>query len=156
MRLNHTSYSHIIDSYAWIEYFKASNEGENAKRYVEDEGSATPSIVVAEVSGKLLKEVEAGRETREQRTGHLEFIRSTSQILPLTFDTAAKAGEIDVEMKKRVRGWGLADSIILTLTRSANAKVVTGDEHFRSLKEAVLIKEKAVRSQRSTSTDDRD
>ncbi len=45
-----------------------------------------------------------------------------------------------MEMKRRVKGWGLADSIILTLARSADAKVVTGDEHFRSLKEAVLIK----------------
>ena len=61
MRLKHTSYSHVIDSYAWIEYFKASPEGERAKKYVEGEGSATPVIVVAEVSRKLLREVEAGK-----------------------------------------------------------------------------------------------
>ncbi len=53
------------------------------------------------------------------------------------------AGEIDVEMKKKVRGWGLVDSIVLTFVRSADAKVVTGDEHFRDIKEAIMIKEKA-------------
>ena len=142
MRLSLTSFSHVIDSYAWIEYFKASNEGGKAKGFIEGEGSATPVIVVAEVSRKLLREVEAGKETKEERRRHLEFIRSSSQIIHIDFDRAAEAGEIDVEMKKKVRGWGLVDSIILTLARSADAKVVTGDEHFREIKEAILIKEK--------------
>jgi hypothetical protein len=55
---------------------------------------------------------------------------------------AASAGEIDVEMKKKVRGWGLVDSIVLIFARSADARVVTGDEHFREIKEAIMIKEK--------------
>jgi predicted nucleic acid-binding protein len=97
---------------------------------------------VAEVSRKLLREVEAGKETREERGRHLEFIRASSQILHLSFDLAANAGEIDVEMKKKVRGWGLVDSIVLIFARSAGARVVTGDEHFREIKEAIMIKEK--------------
>jgi len=97
---------------------------------------------VAEVSRKLLREVEAGKETREERGRHLEFIRASSQILYLTFDMAASAGEIDVDMKKKVRGWGLVDSIVLIFARSAGARVVTGDEHFREIKEAIMIKER--------------
>ncbi len=41
---------------------------------------------------------------------------------------------------------GLADSIILLAARAGNDRVVTGDEHFRTVKEAVLIKDKAVAS----------
>jgi predicted nucleic acid-binding protein len=130
----------VIDSYAWIEYFRASEEGKRAKEYIESDGSATPSIVVAEVSRKLLREVEEGTETIDQRARHIEFIRATSQILDLTFDTAAMAGENAVEMKKRSKRWGLADSIVLLHARSAKAKVVTGDEHFRNIKEAIFIK----------------
>jgi predicted nucleic acid-binding protein len=52
------------------------------------------------------------------------------------------AGENAVEMKKRVAGWGLADSIILVHAREAEARVVTGDEHFRRVKESIFIKEK--------------
>ena len=140
-RPNPTSYSHVIDSYAWIEYFRASTEGERAKKYIEGEGSATPSIVVAEVSRRLLREVEAGKETSDQRVRHVEFIRASSQILDLTFDTAALAGENAVEMRKKEKGWGLADSIVLVHARSANAKVVTGDPHFRNIKETILIRE---------------
>ena len=134
------SYSHVIDSYAWIEYFRASEEGKRAREYIEGEGSATPSIVVAEVSRKLLREVEEGRETPDQRTRHIEFIRATSQILDLTFDTGMVAGENAVAMEKRSRRWGLADSIVLMNARAARAKVVTGDEHFRDIKETIFIK----------------
>lgn len=135
------SYKYIIDAYAWIEYFRASRYGEVAKKYIESEGSATPTIVVAEISRKLLREIEAGNETQEGRLKRLEFIRASSQIVELDFDIAAKAGEIDVDMKKEVRGWGLADSIILCTAKNVNGRVITGDEHFRSLEEAIMIKE---------------
>jgi predicted nucleic acid-binding protein len=51
------------------------------------------------------------------------------------------AGENAIEMKKRVAGWGLADSIVLVHAREANARVVTGDEHFRKVKEALFIRD---------------
>ncbi len=105
MRQNSTSYSHVIDTYAWIEYFRASREGETARKYIEQEGSATPAIVVAEVSRKTLARSRGRNETKDGRVKHLEFIRSASQILQLDFDEAASAGELDVEMKKNVRGW---------------------------------------------------
>jgi len=88
-----------------------------------------------------LREVEAGKEAQDQRTRHIEFIRASSQILDLTFDIAKVAGENAVEMKKKVAGWGLADSIVLMHAREANARVVTGDEHFRKVKEALFIKD---------------
>ena len=94
---------------------------------------------MAEVSRKLLREVEAGKETVDQRLRHVEFIRATSQILDLTFDAAMLAGENAVEMRKKVKGWGLADSIVLVHARSASARIVTGDPHFRSVKDAILI-----------------
>jgi len=88
-----------------------------------------------------LREVDAGKEAKDQRTRHIEFIRASSQILDLTFETAIIAGENAVEMKKKVAGWGLVDSIVLVHAREANARVVTGDEHFRNVKEALFIKD---------------
>ncbi len=134
------TYSHIIDSYAWIEYFRASSEGQRAKEHIEGEGSATPTVVVAEVSRKLLRELESGNETARERSRRLEFIRTSSLVVDLTFDIAAQAGEVDVEMKRKVKGWGLADSIVLATARSAGARVVTGDDHFRGLRDVVFIK----------------
>lgn len=131
---------HIIDAYAWIEYFRASKYGEVAKEYIEGADSVTPSIVIAEVSRKLQKEIEAGRETPEGRLKRLEFMNATSQVVELDFDLAVVAGKTDCDMKKKAKGWGLADSIVLCIARSLKGKVVTGDEHFRDLKEVVFIK----------------
>jgi predicted nucleic acid-binding protein len=135
------SCKYVIDSYAWIEYFKASKYGEVALKYIEGANSATPTIVVSELSSFLLKEIEIGNETQEGRLKRLEFVRATSRIIDLDFEIAAEAGKTDVNMKKKVKGWGLADSIVLCTARKAKGKVVTGDEHFRELEEAIFIKE---------------
>ena len=135
------TYRYVIDAYAWIEYFKASEYGEAAKKYVESKYSATPTIVVSEISRKLQREIEVGHESDEGRLKRLEFIRATSQIVDLDFEIAAEAGKIDVERKKKAKGWGLADSIVLCTARNTKAKVVTGDEHFRGLDEVIFIKE---------------
>jgi predicted nucleic acid-binding protein len=51
---------------------------------------------------------------------------------------ALLADEINHAQKKIRRNW-MADSIILATARSASAKVVTGDQHFEGIPEAVLI-----------------
>ena len=132
---------YIIDAYAWIEYFKASEYGKVAKKHVESKYSATPTIVVSEISRKLQREIELRNESDEGRLKRLEFIRAKSQIVDLDFEMAAEAGKIDVEMKKKAKGWGLADSIVLCTARNAKGKVVTGDEHFREIDDVIFIKE---------------
>ncbi|MEM2941182.1 MAG: type II toxin-antitoxin system VapC family toxin [Thermoproteota archaeon] len=135
------SYEYVIDAYAWIEYFRGSKPGEEAKHYIEEENSATPTIVIAELSRKLLKEVERGVETVEGRRAKLEFVGTVTETVDLSRDIAELSGEIDIERKNRVSNWGLADSIILATARKSNAKVVTGDKHFADLKnEAIMIK----------------
>ncbi|MEM0172687.1 MAG: type II toxin-antitoxin system VapC family toxin [Thermofilum sp.] len=136
------SYEYVIDAYAWIEYFRGSKLGEVVKRYIEEENSATPTVVVAELSRKLLKEIERGVETIEGRRAKLEFVGNITEIVDLSRNIAELSGEIDVERKNKVKGWGLADSIILATARKANAKVVTGDKHFADLKgEVVMVNE---------------
>ena len=132
------TYDYVIDSYAWIEYFSGSAKGKEARKYIEDEDSATPTIVIAEVSGKLMREVIAGRETADGRLTRLGFLKSATTIADLTEDIALRSGEIDAERKQRVRRWGLADSLVLATARISDAKVVTGDEHFRDLKEEIV------------------
>ncbi|HMK95421.1 MAG TPA: PIN domain-containing protein [Candidatus Limnocylindrales bacterium] len=127
----------IIDAYAWIEYFKASEMGERAREYIESERSITPTIVVAEISRKLSQQIQLGKETPEGRQRLTEFIRATSRIADLDFDTAIDAGKNIEEMAK---GCSLADLIILSTARKAAGKVITGDDHFRGLKDVIFLK----------------
>lgn len=133
------SYNFVIDSYAWIEYFIGSKRGASVKHYVEKEESATPTIVVAEISRKLLNEVAVGRETMTGRENKLEFIKTSTLVVDLTEEIARLAGEIAVERKKIVKGWGMADSIILATARKGGAKVVTGDTHFVDLRDEIVF-----------------
>ncbi len=124
---------YIIDSFAWIEYFAGSKGGELARRYIESGESVTPTIVIAELSEKYAR-------LKQDFTAKLKFIILKSRTVPLDEDTARLAGTINVERKMKVSRWGLADSIILATARLQKANVVTGDEHFRDLKEAIMIK----------------
>ncbi len=54
-------------------------------------------------------------------------------------EVAVEAAKVDVTMKRKVQGWGLADSIVLSTARNRDGKVVTGDPHFRGLTEAFMI-----------------
>lgn len=133
------SFDFVIDSYAWVEYFLGSEVGRRVRKFVEGENSATPTVVVAELSRKLLQKVREGAETGEGRAQKLEFVKSSTVVVPLDWDVAVLAGELDIQRKEAVRNWGLADSIVLATARGAGAKVVTGDRHFADLKDEVIF-----------------
>jgi predicted nucleic acid-binding protein len=95
--------------------------------------------VIAELSRKLLSEARAGRETAEGRSKRLQFVKTSTLVVDLTEEIATEAGEIDAERKREVKDWGLADSIVLATARRSDAKVVTGDKHFRDLRSEVVF-----------------
>ena len=95
---------YIIDSYAWIEYFRASKYGQAAKEFIENADCITPTIVVSEIRRKLQKEIELGDKTVEGRLKRLEFISATSQIVKIDFELAVISGKTDLEMKKKAKG----------------------------------------------------
>jgi len=127
---------YVIDSYAWLEYFMGTVAGEKVKEIIDSITSEklTPTICVSEIYAKALR-VEGLEKAELRRT----FIKSRSALVPLNEEIAIEAAKIDVEMKKRVAGWGLADSIVLATARTKKAKVLTGDEHFKDLSETVYI-----------------
>jgi predicted nucleic acid-binding protein len=65
-------------------------------------------------------------------------VTSSTTVLDLTKELAVEARGIDVERRRKVRGWGLADSIVLATARSSGGKVVTGDKHFGDLGDEVV------------------
>ncbi len=110
--------------------------GEKARTYVENQEAATTTITIAELREKYL------REGWNYFDEDLAFITSTTLVVPLEKTIAILAGEINHAMKQVVKGWGISDSIILATARATSTKVVTGDEHFKGLKEAIFLKTK--------------
>jgi predicted nucleic acid-binding protein len=126
--------SYVLDSFAWFEYFSGSALGARAKPFIESSKGITPTIVVAELSEKYRRE----KLPFEQ---DLDFIIARTRVIPLDTGIAERAGALSHERKKRVKRWGLADSVVLATARECKARIVTGDEHFRDLvDEAIMIK----------------
>ena len=129
----------MIDTYAWVEYLIGSRIGSKAKDYIETGRALTPSIVLVELRKWFLREIEAERRSEREMQLHFQFIESATEVVPLDASIALKAGETDFLMKKRIRNWPIADSVIYATARSRAAQVVTGDPHFRGLDEAIFL-----------------
>jgi predicted nucleic acid-binding protein len=129
------SEKYVIDAYAWIEYLIGSKAGEKVKSILEKETNDiyTCAVTVAEVVSKT------AREGREFETAY-DILLSNSQIVNIDEEISKEAGALHCEMRKTKRDFGLADAYVLAVARTVNAKIMTRDPHFRSVKEAVLIK----------------
>jgi len=127
---------YVIDSYAWLEYFMGTKAGETAKAIIEcSEEKITPTICLAEVYGKTLR-VESQELAEKQRT----FIKEKSALVSLDEQIALETARVQVRLKREIDGWGLADSVVYATATIKKAEVVTGDEHFRNLKNVVFIR----------------
>jgi predicted nucleic acid-binding protein len=127
---------YVIDSYAWIEYFMGTKTGEKVKPIIENtEEKITPTICLAEIYAKTLR-VENGELAEKQRI----FIKEKSALAPLDEKTAVEAAMLTSKLKREVPGWGLADSIVYATALIKKAEVVTGDEHFKKLKNVTFIR----------------
>lgn len=127
------SYEYVIDSFAWVEYFRGTEAGGKVRRYVEGDRAATSTVTLAELREKYLRERWTSLEE------DVAFIAGRTLLAPVDRQIALLAGELNHTRKKTVRDWGMVDSIILATARAASAEVVTGDTHFHGLPDAIML-----------------
>ena len=128
------SYKYVLDSFAWVEYFRGSKKGEVVRGCLEEGNCITPTIVLAELSDVY------GREKNRFWERDLEFIISKTTLVDLTQEIASNAGKIKNDIRKEQQPtFGLADAIVLATARKLGAKVLTGDQHFKKISDAMLI-----------------
>lgn len=122
----------LIDTSAWIEYFKDSKKADEVEKFFNQEEIITPSVVLIELSCKSFKE---GWNFNE----HMKFIKSKSIIIGVKEETIIKCGKTYHEERKKKPSFGIIDAVILTIARENNSKIITQDNDFRDLKEAIMI-----------------
>jgi predicted nucleic acid-binding protein len=125
----------VIDSYAWIEYFEGSEAGKRVKTIIENKENKifTSLVNVSEIMSIFKRR---GYDFEEA----YKLIISLSGIHPSDCAFAKEAGLLHAEIKTKNKHFSLADAFVLLTARKLNAKILTGDEDFRGIKEAVLIK----------------
>ncbi len=123
----------LLDSFAWMEYFMGTQEGENVRKLVDDDIQLyTSPIVIAEIYSKSLR-TDGNAEERK------DFIIKRCALIVLDENIAVEAAKIHAENKIKKPDFGLADAIILASARNRNIKVVTGDPHFKDFKDAIMM-----------------
>jgi predicted nucleic acid-binding protein len=125
---------YVLDTYAWVEYFRKSPLSDKVESILETGKCFTPTIVIAELQTKFLRD---GLDF----TKAFNFIEIKTPITTLNKTLALSAGKINFERKKINPHWSLADSIVLATARETKAKVVTGDGDFKDLENEVIMLE---------------
>ena len=131
----------VYDTYAWIEYFRGSTKGARVRELLK-EGGYTPSIVLAEIARKYLREgFEEGEVARR-----LEFIEAKTQTIPVDAKIALEAAKKYLKLQEHAKKYKLrtpspADAIVYTTAKTLNTKLVTGDKLFKKLPDIIYIGE---------------
>lgn len=127
----------VADAYAWIEIFLGSERGSKAKEILEEADEVyTPDTVLAEIARKYLREG-TGEKIAIERLG---IVASASDLTHVDVGVALEAARCYMQMsktakKEKLRAPSLFDAIVLATAKVLEAKVLTGDEHFRNLPE---------------------
>ena len=131
----------VIDTYAWIELLIGSERGNKVKELMENaEEVYTPSTVLAETARKFLKE---GTDEKTINTW-LEIITTASVITQIDSATALEAARCQLELCQQAKiskqnTPSLFDAIVYATARINQCKIITGDEHFKNLRETIWI-----------------
>jgi predicted nucleic acid-binding protein len=128
------SNKYVVDAYAWIEYLIGSRAGETVKSLLDRERTETYTCVVtlAEVVSKV------AREGADAEIAY-DILLSNSEVVNADATLSKDAGMLHAALRKSIPDFGLADAYVLALARRIKAKVLTGDPHFRNIKEAILL-----------------
>jgi len=119
-------FERVLDSFAWVEYFRGTEAGRIVAEELETTAVGTPLVVVAELRDKYV------RERVPSWSRDLSFIKDISALLPEDELIAIRAGETKNRMRSEGRrDFGLIDAIVYETAKAVEAVLVTGDPHFR-------------------------
>ena len=120
---------HIIDTYAWIEYFKGSKQGLIVKKLLENSKNKfiTMECCLSELRGFCFK-------NNLDFSKIYDIVRKNSIILPVMRDIWIIAAKIKFELRKTIKNFGLIDSILIAKQQELKCKIISGDHHFKKLK----------------------
>ena len=125
---------YLLDSYAWIEYFKGTLKGQKVKEIIENKNNNlfTLDICLAEIKFWALQE-------KIDFSKICIVIRVNSEILECTSDDWLNAAEIKFEQRKKISDFGLVDAAMIAKQEEKGMVILTGDKHFKENKKALLI-----------------
>ena len=125
---------YVIDAYAWIEYLDGTDSGNKVSTVLENNDDVfTCAVTLGEVVSKV------ARMGKDAKVAY-DVLLGNSQLVIVDEELSLQAGLLHCEIRKTAKDFGLADAYVLATARRLDSKILTGDPHFKPLKEAIMIK----------------
>lgn len=127
-----------IDTYAWIEYFEGSVQGNKVRAILENENEYeifTPSIVLVELADAVAK-----GKIKVNWDELVRFVKLNTKIIDIDDVVAKEAGMIKNNLRKKHPDFGIIDAIVLATARINNSRLLTGDIHLLNEDDVIDIK----------------
>ena len=70
----------------------------------------------------------------------LKIVESNSKVVPVSRNNWIDAAAIKSQMSRKIRDFGLIDSILVSKQKEAKCKIITADQHFKNLKGIEFLK----------------
>ena len=121
----------LIDSWAWVEFFAGSKTGELVKAYVMDENQ---EIIISSINLAEIYRIALDRFDEDTAEKRRRAMISRCYLIPVDEEIAIKGAKFRHE-----RDWGLGDALIYATAILEGAKVLTGDHHFKGLKDVIFL-----------------
>ena len=122
----------LLDTWAWIEYFKGSEKGNKIKSIIENRQIYTSAISIAEISKWFC-------QNKEDIKIGIQQLKENSIIIDLEEPILIESGRQYVELRKIKKDIGLIDVIIYTTAILHDLNVITNDNDFKGLPKVDFI-----------------
>lgn len=119
----------VLDTWAWVHFWQGD---ERVKPFLDGTEQLITSVIT-------IAELERHMGSNAVKMGEMLLeIKQRSRIVPIDIDIARLAGGVRREMK----GGGIADALIIaTAMKNNNAKILTGDPHFRFYPGVIFVED---------------
>lgn len=122
----------LIDSWAWIEYFRASPNGQKVREALSNSEIYTSVLSLAEIADWCVR-------NHLEPQNYIPAVLHYSSMLQIDEQTAEAAGRLVSRLRKISAGIGMVDTILYTQALENKMNILTGDPHFKKLEHVLFI-----------------
>lgn len=116
----------VLDTWAWVHYWQGDMR---VHPFIEGTGQLITSVIT-------VAELERHNTHNPAKMEEMLLeIQQRSRIVPIDINIARLAGNV----RSRMKEGGIADALIIATAMINQAKVLTGDPHFKTLPDVILI-----------------
>jgi len=119
----------LPDTFAFIEFFKGTKQGEKVRAYLKRDVIYLSPICIYEI-----RYIISRRHSKKKADEFLRSLMIKYKIVPVDEEIAMLAADI-----KNKYNMSMADSLIYATAKRENARVISGCKHFKRVKEKDVI-----------------